>query len=183
MTRSLSFAEAAGTAPEGLAIDLGSGAGLPGLVLASNWPQSRWLLVERSERRATFLSDAVHELGLADRVEIFVGSAERVAHSEGVRGQAALVTVRSLGPPAGIAECAAGFLTLGGTLLVGEAPGSDGARWAGLESTDLGLALLSVHLGSEPGGMAPIAVLRQEQPCPTRYPRRAPAPFRSPLFM
>ena len=47
---------------EDLAIDLGSGGGLPGLVLSA-FTACFWLLTDRSEKRCTFLKRAVFELG------------------------------------------------------------------------------------------------------------------------
>lgn len=56
--------------------DVGSGAGLPGLPLALVRPDLHVVLVEPLLRRATFLSEAVAELGLQDRVEVLRGRAE-----------------------------------------------------------------------------------------------------------
>jgi 16S rRNA (guanine527-N7)-methyltransferase len=56
--------------------DVGSGAGLPGLPLALVRPDLHVVLVEPLLRRATFLSEAVEELGLTDRVEVLRGRAE-----------------------------------------------------------------------------------------------------------
>lgn len=55
--------------------DVGSGAGLPGLVLAIRRPDLRVTLVEPLLRRTTFLDEAVTELGLAN-VEVFRGRAD-----------------------------------------------------------------------------------------------------------
>ena len=59
-------------APEGLGemADLGSGSGLPGLVLASALEDSRFSLVERMGRRAGFLRNTVAAMGLSDRVSV-----------------------------------------------------------------------------------------------------------------
>src|SRR4051794_36896370 len=49
------------------AVDLGSGGGVPGLVLAQlAWPQCRWVLVDSMVRRCAFLREAVEDLGLED---------------------------------------------------------------------------------------------------------------------
>ncbi|WP_159808254.1 16S rRNA (guanine(527)-N(7))-methyltransferase RsmG [Cellulomonas citrea] len=58
-------------------LDLGSGAGLPGVVLAAMLPQSRWVLLEPMERRVTWLTWVVGELGLSN-VEVVRGRAEDV---------------------------------------------------------------------------------------------------------
>jgi 16S rRNA (guanine527-N7)-methyltransferase len=59
--------------------DVGSGAGLPGLVWALVRPDLTVTLIEPLLRRATFLSEAVAELSVADRVEVLRSRAEDVA--------------------------------------------------------------------------------------------------------
>src|SRR5277367_3226554 len=49
-------------------IDLGSGGGLPGLVVATEWPDVTLDLLEANGRRAAFLRRAVERLGLESRV-------------------------------------------------------------------------------------------------------------------
>ena len=59
ITRSVAFAVAAGVpAPTGLVADLGSGGGLPALVLALVWPDSSWLLIDSNQRRTSWLREA-----------------------------------------------------------------------------------------------------------------------------
>jgi len=58
-----------------VACDLGSGAGLPGIVVAVAEPAVRVLLVESRARRAAFLEFAVRELGLSN-AEVVVGRAQ-----------------------------------------------------------------------------------------------------------
>lgn len=55
--------------------DVGSGAGLPGLVLAIARPDVEWVLIETMERRVTWLTEQVADLGL-DNVEIVRSRAE-----------------------------------------------------------------------------------------------------------
>ncbi|MDP3949336.1 16S rRNA (guanine(527)-N(7))-methyltransferase RsmG [Microbacterium sp.] len=61
----------------GTAADIGSGAGLPGLVLAIARPDVSWTLVEPMERRVNWLSEQVTELGLGN-VEVLRSRAEDV---------------------------------------------------------------------------------------------------------
>lgn len=68
---------AEGLVPEGALVgDIGSGAGLPGLVWAIVRPDLRIVLVEPLLRRSTFLEEAVHSLELSDRVLVWRGRAE-----------------------------------------------------------------------------------------------------------
>jgi 16S rRNA (guanine527-N7)-methyltransferase len=63
----------AGLSPSpSVALDLGSGVGLPGVPLALALPDARVLLVERRRRRASFLRIAVSQLGLAN-AEVYAG--------------------------------------------------------------------------------------------------------------
>lgn len=173
------FAELFGDPPEGLLVDLGSGAGLPGLVLAMEWPQSLWVLLDGRVRSAEFLAEAVERLRLADRVTVVGGRAEVIAHDPVYRGAADVVVARSVAPPGAVAECAAGFLVAGGLLAVSEPPDGGVVRW-----DTAGLA----HLGMGPvrsietSGRLHFSLVRQEAPCPRGYPRRTGVPVRRPLF-
>lgn len=71
--------EATDVIPEGSTVaDVGSGAGLPGLVWALVRPDLTITLIEPLLRRATFLSEAVVELSLEDRVQVLRARAEDV---------------------------------------------------------------------------------------------------------
>ena len=72
----LNCAVVADAVPEGSSVaDIGSGAGLPGLVLAVRRPDLQVTLVEPLLRRTTFLEEVVEDLGL-DNVEVVRGRAE-----------------------------------------------------------------------------------------------------------
>ena len=63
--------------PEGCRVaDVGSGAGLPGIPLAILRPDLEMILIEPMLRRANFLTEAIDELGLDDRVSVVRGRAE-----------------------------------------------------------------------------------------------------------
>lgn len=75
----------------GSVADIGSGAGLPGLVLAIARPDVQWTLIEPMERRVTWLTEQVDQLGL-DNVEIVRARAEDV----GRPGAFDVVTARAV---------------------------------------------------------------------------------------
>lgn len=75
-------------------LDLGSGAGLPGLVWALVRPDLVITLVEPLRRRADFLTETVGDLGLADRVHVRRARAEDLAGSV----TADVVTSRAVAP-------------------------------------------------------------------------------------
>lgn len=104
---------------QGHVVDIGSGAGLPALILADAFPQTTWSLIERRQGRTELLIRAIHRLGMDDRMEVLPVDAAVAAHGP-LRGHADWVTARSFGPPGDTAECGAPFLRPGGSLLVSE---------------------------------------------------------------
>jgi len=94
----------------GTLLDLGSGAGLPGLVLALLLPETAVTLLEPMERRCRFLTEAVAELGLAN-VSVLRGRAEDVTVRTDV------VTARAVAPLPRLAELAIGLVRPGGMVL------------------------------------------------------------------
>lgn len=180
VTHSLGFAAARGAGDQPTrVVDLGSGGGVPGLVLALEaWATAELVLVDASQRRCTYLELEVAALGLADRVSVRWGRAEELGRDPDLRASADVVTARSFGPPAVTAECAAPLLRVGGVLVVSEPPGSTGARWPADGVARAGLAVEAVvaHHG------ASYTRLRQVSPCPADLPRRPGVPERRPLF-
>jgi 16S rRNA (guanine527-N7)-methyltransferase len=83
--------------PGGPAVDVGSGAGLPGVVLAIADRTRRWRLIEPHRRRAAFLEEVVRALGLA--AEVVALTAEVAAGDRRLRSSHALATARALAPP------------------------------------------------------------------------------------
>lgn len=177
----LGFAAAAG--PPEQAVDLGSGAGLPGLVLALWWPASRWILLDASARRVAFLAEASRTLGVAARVTAVHERAEAFGRVPARRGRYDLVTARSFGPPAVVAECAAPLLRPGGRLVVSEPPVPQPDRWPAA-----GLAVVGLVVEPTPVADAGAAARRRYQVlvatggCPDRFPRRVGIPAKRPLF-
>lgn len=157
--------------------DLGSGGGLPGLVLLDAWPNSTGVLLDGSTRRCAFLVEALEDLRLDHRATVLEGRAEELAHTE-VRGTFDLVVARSFAAPPVTAECAAPLLKEGGHLMVAEPPDGGAVRWpaAGLEI--VGLTYETDH--RSPQALA--AVMRKQGVTPDRYPRRVGVPAKRPLW-
>ena len=161
-------------------LDLGAGAGIPGLVLALLWPESRATLLDASERRTAFCLRAAAELGLEDRVRVVRARAEVAGHEDELRERFDLVTARSFARPAVTAECGGSFLRPGGRLLVSEPPDVASAeeRWpaAGLAGLGLGPAAAESAEGVSSVSMEKVG------PTPERIPRRTGIPGKRPLW-
>ncbi len=94
-------------------IDIGSGAGLPGIPLAIARPDCEFVLVEPLERRATYLTEIVTDLAL-DNCRVVRGRADEVVAR---CGGADVVTSRAVAPLGKLATWSAPLLRIGGELL------------------------------------------------------------------
>ena len=93
-------------------VDLGSGAGLPGIVLALLLPESDVTLLEPALRRTIFLEECVADLGL-NNARVWRARAEQVAGALA----ADVVTARAVAPLDRLAALALGLLKPGGIVL------------------------------------------------------------------
>jgi hypothetical protein len=163
-------------------VDLGSGGGLPGLVVAAEWPEVTLALLEANRRRAVFLRRALERLGLQGRVSVLEERAEVSGREPDLRASFDGAMARSFGRPAVVAECAAPLLRVGGWLLVSEPPGSgedeeQDSRWPAEPLAQLGMEPDEVlHEGFA------YRLVRQVEACPERFPRRNGVPAKKPLF-
>lgn len=169
-------ASADGT-PNGRSIDLGSGGGLPGLVLAGLWPTSHWLLLDARKRSEEHLEDAIAAEGLKDRVEMVTGRAEDLGRDDSLRELFVFATARGFAKPGITAELAASFLCVGGVLVVSEPP-EDIDRWP-----KDGLTMVGLEPGSSwANDVGHYRSFRKVDPLGERYPRRVGIPEKRPLF-
>ncbi len=104
----------------GRLVDLGSGGGLPGLVIVARRPDLTVTLVERRDKRADLLRFGVRGLGAGDRVQVVAADIDTVIRRE--PGAFDIVTSRSFGPLSDVVRVAAALLRIGGCLIVSEPP-------------------------------------------------------------
>jgi len=165
------------SAPPTNLLDLGTGGGLPGLVLLDRWHVPT-VLLDSMERRCRFLQDVFAGPGAPSEVEIVHARAEDAARDPSFEGRFALVTARSFGSPSVTAECAARFMIVGGVLVVSEPPQERSARrWQAERLSELGL--------SDEGRQqfeAGYEVLTKVGVTDPRYPRASGTPKKRPLF-
>jgi 16S rRNA (guanine527-N7)-methyltransferase len=176
-------------------LDLGSGGGVPGLVLAYAWPDTEMVLMDAAARRTAFLESAVADLCLEARVRVVRARAEAAGRDAALRGRFDVVVARGFGPPAVTAECAAPFLDVGGRLLVSDPPQESEGRSAaqgpiGVEHASetpdrwpvAGLDLVGLAVEGVWAAPYHYRSLVLTGPCPDRFPRRDGVPAKRPLF-
>ncbi len=172
--------ESLSVGPPASVLDLGTGGGIPGLVLASCWPDTRVVLMDANERRTAFLQEVVDGWAGSARCEVVRGRAEELGRDGTLRQQFDAVTSRSFGPPAATAECGSSFLAVGGSMVISEPPDADPEdRWprAGLQR--LGLVPVATL---RPVGRFGYQVLTKVEAMDDKYPRRVGIPVKRPLF-
>lgn len=169
-------------------LDLGSGGGLPGLIIAVEWPEAVLVLLDANQRRTDFLSRAVSRLNLEDRVSVVNERAETFGRDLAQRASFDGVVARSFGPPAVVAECAAPLLKVGGWVIVSEPPPPPGKDPAvsGASGPSRWPAEHLRAIGLEPGEFLQegfgYQVLHQYEVCPECFPRRNGVPTKNPIF-
>lgn len=167
-------------------IDIGSGGGFPGLVLAIAQPALSVSLVEATAKKARFLSEAVTILSLAPRVQVFNQRAELMAHNDAYRQQFDYATCRAVGSLATVLELTLPFLKRGGSALIqrSRAQAEKEEKTALKEVLRFKAELRAIIYPDEQVLTKARAILLfdQKNPTATIYPRPWPKPKEAPLF-
>ncbi|MFN4073765.1 MAG: 16S rRNA (guanine(527)-N(7))-methyltransferase RsmG, partial [Thermus sp.] len=164
-------------------LDLGTGAGFPGIPLKIVRPELEVTLLDATKKKVAFVSQAVEALGLKGAYPLW-GRAEELAHLPEHREAYGRVVARAVAPLCVLVELGLPFVALGGYMVAQKGP-----RVAEeLASLPKALALLG---GSPPTLhtlLLPVAqeerslvVVAKEASTPARYPRRPGVPEKNPL--
>ncbi len=97
-------------------IDVGTGAGIPGIPLKIVLPDIKVVLLDATRKKAAFSEYVIQRLELKD-VEVVVGRAEEIAHKSGYRQQFDLVLSRAVAPLTTLVELTLPFCATGGRLI------------------------------------------------------------------
>jgi 16S rRNA (guanine527-N7)-methyltransferase len=161
-------------------VDVGSGAGLPGLPLKIVRPELELTLIEADQNKAAFLVYACATLGL-EGVEVVARRAEEAGHDPRLRETFDVAVARALAPMPVLAELCLGLVRVGGKLLAQKTEGEDGA--AARHAIDvMGGAVSAVHASPSAARNAGIIVVIDKiRATPPAYPRRPGVPTRKPL--
>ena len=161
-------------------VDVGSGGGLPGLVLRIARPDLAVTLVEADRAKAAFLVQAAARLGLAG-VDVVAGRAEVAGHDPRYREAFDVATARALAPMPVLAELCLPFVRVGGRLLAQKTGHEDVAAAAHAIEVLGGSPAEVVAAPSAARSDGTVVVVSKLRPTPDRYPRRPGAPARRPL--
>ena len=174
------------TLPEstlGRVLDVGSGAGFPGVPLKIAFPGLRMELLEATGKKAAFLRELVAALGLED-VAVHHGRAEDLGREPSLRGAFDAVLARGVARLSTLAELTLPFLRVGG-VLVAHKSADVGAEVDGAAEAvrTLGGAAPVVHSVSAPGldDGRTLVVVEKVSATPDKYPRRAGMPAKRPI--
>ncbi len=159
-------------------IDVGSGAGFPGITVAIVTGIAV-TLVEATVKKADFLAATLERMNL--RGSVVPRRAEAVGHESGFRERFASGTARALAGPTTVAELLLPLIVPGGKAVLQRGRLNDRERRA-LEDAAL---MLGARIESEASleGERRILLIEKERPTPPRFPRRTGIPERRPLCM
>lgn len=110
-------------APIDSVLDLGSGGGVPGLIIAHDLPTARVTLLDRRRKRTDALERVIRRLGWQDRVSVRCEDVETFEPEEPFGA----VVARGFGPPAFTLAQASRLVRSGGSIVISEPPGAN--RW------------------------------------------------------
>ena len=166
-------------------LDLGAGAGIPGIPLAVALPEARIVLLDAVAKKCAFLEEAVHVAGLDERAEVVCARSERYA-AAGAPGREAhdVVLARAVSELAVLVELAAPLLAADGLLLASKTRRALREERAGADAAaeKCGLALdAPVPLSASPLDEAVCVVYRKVAPAPDWLPRREGMAAKRPL--
>jgi 16S rRNA (guanine527-N7)-methyltransferase len=159
--------------------DLGSGAGIPGVLVALLRPDLHVALVEASGKKAGFLEVVVRELALLN-AEVICVRAESLGRDPGHRSHYAAVTARALASLPVLVEYAAPLLRVDGIALFpkGETAGAE------IQAARRALAALGASaelVAPVSGGPPTVVIVHKRAPTSDMYPRRVGVPERRPI--
>jgi 16S rRNA (guanine527-N7)-methyltransferase len=164
-------------------LDIGSGAGFPGIPLAIAFPAWRVTSLEATGKKARFQQEVVAALGL-ENVAILTGRAEELARQPEHRGRYDLVMARAVATLPTLLEYCCPFARVGGRIIAPKKGDlveeiAAGAKAASLLGSEL-LAPVPVTIPPLADGRV-LLVAEQRRACPQQYPRPAGAPAKRPL--
>lgn len=164
-------------------IDVGTGAGFPGLALKIAFPELKITLLDSLNKRVLFLNDVIRELGLKD-VDTVHGRAEDLAKNDKLREKYDLSVSRAVANLSTLSEYCLPFVRVGGVFIAYKSE----KVFEELSSAEHSIFLLGGELERQCEFTLPnsdisrkLVVIRKKVKTPNRFPRKSGIPSREPL--
>lgn len=164
-------------------IDVGTGAGLPGVPLNILWTAVRLVLLEATAKKAKFLEHLIARLGLTN-IEIVVGRAEVVAHETRYREKFDLVLSRAVASLPGLAELTLPFCAVGGIFIAqkkGDITREVNQASGAIDVLGGTIREVKEVVLEEFGNERSLVVIDKVKATPDEYPRRPGMPVKRPI--
>lgn len=164
-------------------IDIGTGAGFPGLVIKIAFPHLKVTLVDALKKRLTFLETVISELGLTD-IECVHSRAEDLGKNKEYREGFDICASRAVANLAVLSEYTLPFVKVDGYLIALKGQKLDEELEQGQKAIQIlgGQLEEVVHTGVPFTDLDhKIAKIKKVKPTATKYPRKAGEPTKSPL--
>ena len=167
----------------GRVLDLGTGAGFPGVPLAILRPDMYVVLVDSIQKKLTFIEDACRELGIRNVKCVHI-RAEEGGRRRKTRESFDVVTARAVKAMPVISEWAMPFVKVGGVFCAMKGPGAEEE----LAAAEKILALMHTEaeekktLRLPTGEERTILVLRKRGPAPKTFPRKTGIAEKNPIL-
>ncbi len=164
-------------------IDVGTGAGFPGLALKIAFPELKVTLADSISKRITFLDTVIRTLDLSG-IRTIHGRAEDLARDPGLREQFDLCCARAVANLSTLSEYCLPFVKCGGTFVAYKSEDVDEELQAAAKAIrKLGGTVdrkVSYELPYSDVGRS-LIFLKKTEPTPDQYPRKAGTPSKKPL--
>ena len=175
---------AAANGPHPRVIDVGTGAGVPGIPLKIVFPDMRLTLLDSTNKKTVFLNHLKQKLKLED-IDIVTGRAEEIAHRNQYREQFDLVLARGIAAMATLTELTLPFCKIGGKMIAHKKGDINEEMNQSKKAIDvLGGKLIDikpVEISEFPDRRC-LVVIEKVAATPPQYPRRSGMPVKNPLI-